>query len=102
MLTDPALLATLTRHYLFSSLPVTAQRDVASYTCARRLAQGAPVFHQGDSVQHFYILLSGQIKLHRISSDGQEKLVEVIAPVMPSPRPCCSTAYRTTRSVPPR
>jgi CRP-like cAMP-binding protein len=80
MLTDPALLATLSRHYLFSSLPVAARRDIASYTCARRLAQGAPVFHQGDTVQHFYILVSGQIKLHRISSDGQETLVEVIRP----------------------
>lgn len=80
MLTDPALLAALSRHYLFSSLPEAAQRTIASHTCAKRLAQGATLFHQGDPVQHFYILLSGQIKLHRLSSDGQEKLIEVIRP----------------------
>lgn len=80
MLTDPAMLAALSRHYLFSSLPVAAQRNIASHTCAKRLGHGTSLFHQGDPVQHFYVLVSGQIKLHRITSDGQEKLIEVIRP----------------------
>ena len=34
--------------------------------------------HQGDRAERFYYLFSGQVKLHRVASDGQEKLVEVI------------------------
>ena len=44
----------------------------------KRLPAGASLFHQGDKADRFYFLFSGQIKLHRVVCDGQEKLVEVM------------------------
>lgn len=80
MLTDPLLVATLRRHYLFNGLPEQGLVEVAAHTSVKRLAQGASLFHQGDVVQRFYILVSGQMKLHRLTNDGQEKLMEIIRP----------------------
>lgn len=80
MLTDPLLMATLRRHYLFKGLPEQGLAEIAAHTSVKRLSQGASLFHQGDVVQRFYILINGQMKLHRLTSDGQEKLMEIIRP----------------------
>lgn len=80
MLTDPLLTATLRRHYLFNGLPEQGLAEIAAHTCVKRLPQGASLFHQGDVVQRFYILVSGQMKLHRLTNDGQEKLMEIVRP----------------------
>lgn len=80
MLTDPVLMATLRRHYLFQGLPEAGLQDIAAHTSVKRLTQGASLFHQGDAVQRFYILVNGQMKLHRLSAEGQEKLMEIIRP----------------------
>src|SRR5690606_40532017 len=46
----------------------------------KRLPVGAALLHQGDKAVRFYFLFCGQVKLHRVVSDGQEKLVEIIRP----------------------
>jgi CRP-like cAMP-binding protein len=36
--------------------------------------------HQGDPAKRFFLLVSGQIKLYRLTGEGQENLVEIIQP----------------------
>ena len=78
MLTDTSLVAQMRRHHLFSRLPEPAMQEVCASANLRRLSAGAALFHQGDRAERFYFLFSGQVKLHRVVCDGQEKLVEVI------------------------
>lgn len=78
MLSETSLIAELRRHHLFSRLPETAMQEVCALAHLRRLKAGAMLFHQGDRAERFYFVFSGQIKLHRVASDGQEKLVEVM------------------------
>ncbi|MCW3147056.1 Crp/Fnr family transcriptional regulator [Stutzerimonas stutzeri] len=80
MLTEPSLIAALRRHHLFSRLPEAAMQEVCASANLKRLPAGASLFHQGDKADRFYFLFSGQIKLHRVICDGQEKLVEVMRP----------------------
>ncbi|WP_120992968.1 Crp/Fnr family transcriptional regulator [Stutzerimonas urumqiensis] len=80
MLTEPSLVAQLRRHHLFGRLPEAALHEVCMAANVRKLPTGAPLFHQGDRADRFYFLFSGQVKLHRVVSDGQEKLVEVMRP----------------------
>lgn len=42
------------------------------------LQEGQQLFSQGDDVAHFYLVLSGKIKLFRMSPDGQEKIIEIV------------------------
>lgn len=78
MLIEPSLVALLRRHHLFSRLPDAAMQAICASANLKRLSAGASLFHQGDRAERFYFLFSGQVKLHRVVCDGQEKLVEVI------------------------
>ena len=80
MLTHSTLLATLFRHPLFQALPQPALQELALGAGSRRLLQGATLHHEGDPARHFFILVHGQIKLHRLSGDGQERVLEIVRP----------------------
>ena len=43
-----------------------------------RLEEGQLLFSQGDDVSNFYLVLSGKVKLFRVSPDGQEKIIEIV------------------------
>ncbi|MET1077631.1 MAG: Crp/Fnr family transcriptional regulator [Pseudomonas sp.] len=78
MLTNPSIIQLMQRHHLFSRLPEKTLHEVCALANLKRLACNEPLMHQGDSAERFFLLISGQVKLHRVTSEGQEKLVEVI------------------------
>jgi len=55
-------------------------QDIATHTTVKRLPAGCTLFHQGDAAEHFHVLINGQVKLHRVTCDGQEKVIEVVRP----------------------
>ena len=80
MLTHPSIVLTLRRHHLFSPLPEKIFQDVCTLANLKRLPGHATLMHQGDPADRFFLLVSGQVKLHRVTGEGQEHLVEVIRP----------------------
>lgn len=44
------------------------------------LKAGESLFEQGDAADRFYLVVSGQIKLYRLSPNGDEKVVEIVTP----------------------
>jgi CRP-like cAMP-binding protein len=50
-----------------------------SISC-RRLQEGEHMFREGEVADTFYFVLSGQVKLYRLSSAGNEKVIEIIRP----------------------
>jgi CRP-like cAMP-binding protein len=78
MLTHPSIVLTLRRHHLFSQLPEKVFQDVCNLANLKHLACHATLMHQGDPAKRFFLLVSGQIKLHRVTGEGQENLVEII------------------------
>jgi len=40
--------------------------------------KGAKLFHQGEPAHAFYFVISGTVKIYRLTPDGQEKVFEVI------------------------
>lgn len=49
-------------------------------TVTRTLRQGQHLFEAGTQASAFYFLLSGQLKLYRLSPTGQEKVIEIVRP----------------------
>jgi CRP-like cAMP-binding protein len=47
---------------------------------ATKLRDGQLYFQAGDPATHFFLVVSGQIKLTRLSLQGQEKVIEIITP----------------------
>ncbi|WP_426139128.1 Crp/Fnr family transcriptional regulator [Pseudomonas sp. DWP3-1-2] len=80
MLTHPSTVLTLRRHHLFSQLPENVFEDVCHLATLKHLSCHSTLMHQGDPAKRFFLLVSGQIKLYRLTDEGQENLVEVIQP----------------------
>jgi CRP-like cAMP-binding protein len=69
------------RHtYLFSELADDEWQRVAGRATARHLRAGQPLFAQGAPCSHFFLLQQGRVKLYRLSSAGEEKVIDIIGP----------------------
>jgi len=65
-------------HHLFSSLAESDLEQLLPVCRLVKLESEESLFHQGASAQHFYLVLSGAVKLFRISPDGLTKVIEVV------------------------
>lgn len=70
----------LKKGLLFSHLDAQQLERVARRARRVSLADGESLFEQGDRAERFYLLLSGQVKLYRLSPAGNEKVIEVVTP----------------------
>ena len=68
----------LTRYHLFSKLTDLQLDRVCQFSQLQQLADGQLLFNQGAKVSSFYMILSGRIKLFRMSPDGQEKIIDIV------------------------
>ncbi|UCB54781.1 MAG: Crp/Fnr family transcriptional regulator [Thiotrichales bacterium] len=68
----------LKQSHLFSSLDEQQLERVYSHSRIVKLEDGQLLFAQGEDVDYFYLVLSGKIKLFRVSPDGQEKIIEIV------------------------
>ena len=64
--------------HLFSSLTEVQLDRVYRHSRIVRLQEGQTLFVQGQEVAFFYLVLSGKVKLYRVSPDGQEKIIEIV------------------------
>ncbi|HEU4616981.1 MAG TPA: Crp/Fnr family transcriptional regulator [Gammaproteobacteria bacterium] len=74
--------AGLRKHYLFAALSEAQWERIAPRTHVRSFAAGRRLFSQGDAASEFFLLLEGMVKLYRVSAEGQEKIMRMIAPGM--------------------
>lgn len=65
---------------LFSQFSEPDWLHLTPHFSQKSLAKGEMLFQQGDEAHRFYFVIKGNIRLFRLSSDGQEKVVELIKP----------------------
>ncbi len=65
---------------LLSRLSEEQLERVQRHATRLRLQEGQFLFNQGDPALHFYLVLSGRLRLSRLSVDGAEKVIEIIGP----------------------
>lgn len=70
----------LARVPLFQQLSPQQIGLVAANTREKRLAKGEMLFNMGDPVRGCFVIVFGQIKLAFPSSQGNEKVVEILGP----------------------
>jgi CRP-like cAMP-binding protein len=68
----------LVRSHLFSALSETQLERVRRHCHITDMVEGESLFFQGDNATSFYLVLSGRIKLYRVSPEGKEKVVEIM------------------------
>jgi len=64
--------------FLFSQLDAAQLDRVVAMAKKRTLQEGETLFDAGDHASHFFLVVSGQIKLTRLAPNGNEKVIEII------------------------
>ncbi len=70
----------LQQHVLTSNVSSAQQETLYRAIHPHAVAPSEHLFQQGDPAQRFFLLVSGQVKLYRVSQEGQEKVVEIVQP----------------------
>jgi CRP-like cAMP-binding protein len=68
----------LKQSHLFTRLTDVQLDRVYRHSQVVKLEEGQQLFAQGEDVTNFYLVLSGKMKLYRVSPDGQEKIIEIV------------------------
>lgn len=68
----------LREHHLFQPLSDAQMSRLLEDSQLVNLDKDEYVFRQGEPCQHFGFVISGSIKIYRLTPDGQEKVFEVI------------------------
>jgi CRP-like cAMP-binding protein len=66
--------------YLFSKLDEAQLVRVKAMSQEIRLEDGEALFEVGDAARRFFLVKEGQMKLSRLSLNGNEKVIEVVSP----------------------
>jgi CRP/FNR family transcriptional regulator len=74
------LIELLKKSLLFSGLSDADLAELATIIVRRKFKKGETLFCEGDEATGFYLLISGSIKLCRLSHDGREKVLHFVQP----------------------
>ncbi len=66
--------------HLFSTLDDHQVRQVLESSHVSTLKDGETLFETGDAAKRFFLVIGGQIKLSRVSSNGDQKIIDIIQP----------------------
>jgi CRP-like cAMP-binding protein len=62
---------------LFRDLPARQHRKLASIGVVRSLHKGDIIFHQGEEGTGFYVVISGRVKVFKLSAEGKEQILHI-------------------------
>jgi CRP/FNR family transcriptional regulator len=68
---------------LFEGLPRTQLEDLSTIIVDRIFTQGQTVFSEGDEATGFYVVISGKVKVFKLSSEGKEQILHIFGPGEP-------------------
>jgi CRP/FNR family transcriptional regulator len=71
---------TLKKNPLFSGLDDNGLQKVMGITRRQFFQKGQVLFSQGDRAEVFYLVISGRIKIYRLSLNGQEYVMRIVGP----------------------
>ena len=75
MITDP-----LRKCPLFAELGEDDFRKIRTIASPRRVGKNGILFAEGEEAKGFYVLLSGKVKLYKVSPEGKEQILHVVFP----------------------
>ncbi len=70
----------LRKTYLFATLDNAQLKQVMAMSQKVTLQDGETLFEAGVAADRFFMVLEGQVKLYRLSLDGNEKVIELLRP----------------------
>lgn len=68
---------------LFKGLPESQLDDLSMIVDDRRVGRGELIFSEGDDGTGFYVVISGRVKIFKLSSEGKEQILHIFGPGEP-------------------
>jgi len=68
---------------LFKGLPENQLKDIQKIAVKTHIGKGEPLFLDGDDCSGFYLIISGMIKIFKLSADGKEQILHFFGPGEP-------------------
>lgn len=65
---------------IFSTLNEEEIQEILPYVSKEKFRKKKEIFSEGDQPEWFYILVSGKVKITKLSHDGREIILELISP----------------------
>ena len=63
---------------LFEDLDDTTIKNILSIVRRKTFDKNEVIFEDGDEAESFYIAVSGQVKIYKLSNDGKEQILHII------------------------
>jgi CRP/FNR family transcriptional regulator len=73
----------LANSLLFSGLPAEQLREIAAIGVDKKYGKGVSIFFEGDPGIGFYMVVSGKVKVFKMSFDGKEQILHILGPGEP-------------------
>jgi CRP/FNR family transcriptional regulator len=77
------MISTLGSIPLFEGLPGDQLEDLAMIVVDQTVSRGQTIFSEGDEGVGFYVVISGRIKISKLSPDGKEQILHLFGPGEP-------------------
>jgi len=68
---------------LFSGLSEKHLKEIENIAVEKNFSRGEVIFSEGDNGNGFYVVVDGQVKIHKVSLDGKEKILHIFGPGEP-------------------
>jgi CRP/FNR family transcriptional regulator len=68
---------------LFHGLPREYQEDLATIVADQIFRRGQIIFSEGDEGHGFYVVISGRVKIFKVSPEGKEQILHIFGPGEP-------------------
>lgn len=68
---------------LFEGLPKKQIEDLAMILADQAFKRGQIIFSEGDEGSGFYVVVSGRVKVFKLSSEGKEQILHILGPGEP-------------------
>lgn len=65
---------------LFHGLPKPQLEEVVSMTVDQLFGRGEAIFSEGEEATGFYVVVSGRVKIFKISPEGKEQILHIMGP----------------------
>ncbi len=76
----PTIIEALRKSPLFANLPPEDLARIIEISTLRRYAKRETVFREGDRADGFFVVVSGSVKVFKISEDGKEQVLHILEP----------------------
>jgi CRP-like cAMP-binding protein len=68
---------------LFAGLPGDQMESIQRIVVEKQLEKGETIFSDGDEADGFYVVITGRVKIYKLSLDGKEKILHMFGPGQP-------------------